>query len=85
MLNCLPSSVSFQAGELVFGMKFGITFKPDMKVERIVALTHSIQKAGATPEETDRNPPYEIIGIVKGGPVDGAENHDKYLYGDQHS
>ena len=27
-------------------MKFGITFKPDMKVERIVALTHEAEAAG---------------------------------------
>jgi AbrB family looped-hinge helix DNA binding protein len=27
-----------------------------------------------------RNPLYEIVGIVKEGPVDGAENHDAYLY-----
>lgn len=26
----------------------------------------------------------ELIGCIKGGPSDVAENHDKYLYGDPH-
>jgi predicted DNA-binding antitoxin AbrB/MazE fold protein len=26
-----------------------------------------------------------VIGICKGGPTDGAKNHDKYIYGDPHS
>ncbi len=26
-----------------------------------------------------------VIGICKGGPKDGAQNHDKYIYGDPHS
>ena len=43
MLNCLPSSVLFKWG---MGMKFGITIKPDMKVERIVALTRQAEAAG---------------------------------------
>ena len=43
MLNCLPSSVLFKRG---IGMKFGITIKPDMKVERIVALTRQAEAAG---------------------------------------
>ena len=43
MLNCLPSSVLFKWG---IGMKFGITIKPDMKVERIVALTRQAEAAG---------------------------------------
>ena len=32
-------------------------------------------------EEPARNPLYDIIGIAKGGRPDGAENHDRYLYG----
>ena len=43
MLNCLPSSVLFK---WEIGMKFGITIKPDMKVERIVALTRQAEAAG---------------------------------------
>lgn len=43
MLNCPPSSVLFKWG---IGMKFGITIKPDMKVERIVALTRQAEAAG---------------------------------------
>jgi bifunctional DNA-binding transcriptional regulator/antitoxin component of YhaV-PrlF toxin-antitoxin module len=34
-----------------------------------------------TIEEAPRNPLYDIIGMVKGEPVDGAENHDAHLYG----
>src|SRR6266853_3510288 len=43
MLNCLPSSVLFKRG---LGMQFGITIKPAMKVERIVALTRQAEAAG---------------------------------------
>jgi antitoxin component of MazEF toxin-antitoxin module len=32
-------------------------------------------------EAAPRNPLYDIIGMVKGGPGDGAEDHDAYLYG----
>jgi len=41
-----------------------------------------IVRKSATPrrKRTD-NPLYGVIGIGKGGPPDGAENHDKYLYG----
>lgn len=31
-------------------------------------------------EESVRNPLYGIIGLGKAGKVDGAENHDRYLY-----
>jgi bifunctional DNA-binding transcriptional regulator/antitoxin component of YhaV-PrlF toxin-antitoxin module len=34
-----------------------------------------------TTPEAPRNPLLGIIGILKGGPADGAENHDAYLYG----
>jgi bifunctional DNA-binding transcriptional regulator/antitoxin component of YhaV-PrlF toxin-antitoxin module len=27
-----------------------------------------------------KNPLYRLVGIGKGGPPNGAENHDKYLY-----
>jgi AbrB family looped-hinge helix DNA binding protein len=36
-----------------------------------------IQTTGEAPP----NPLYDIIGMVKGGPLDGAENHDAHLYG----
>jgi len=42
MLNCPPSSVDFPGDR----MKFGITIKPDMTVERIVALTRQAETAG---------------------------------------
>src|SRR5436853_4354626 len=44
MLNCPPSPYGFTAGAQP--MKFGITIKPDMSVERIVALTRQAEAAG---------------------------------------
>jgi predicted DNA-binding antitoxin AbrB/MazE fold protein len=38
-----------------------------------------------TPVDEDYDPLDAVIGICKGGPRDGAENHDKYIYGDPHS
>lgn len=45
MLNCPPSTVDFRGpeGEV---MQFGITIKPDMPVERILALTRQAEAAG---------------------------------------
>jgi AbrB family looped-hinge helix DNA binding protein len=40
-----------------------------------------IRRPEATPEKSPRNPLYDIIGMAKEGPADGAENHDAYLYG----
>ncbi len=41
-----------------------------------------IVRKSATPRRKEtENPLYGVIGIGKGGPPDGAENHDKYLYG----
>lgn len=39
-----------------------------------------IERAANANKQTVGNPLYEIIGIVKEGPVDGAENHDAHLY-----
>lgn len=39
----------------------------------------------SAPIDVTNNPLYGIIGIAKGGPSDGAENHDKYLYGKKSS
>ena len=38
------------------------------------------RKQEITPTRSTGNPLYNIIGIAKGGRVDGAENHDRYLY-----
>ncbi len=35
--------------------------------------------------EQVEDPLDEVIGVCKGGPRDGARNHDKYIYGDPHS
>ena len=45
------------------------------KVEVVVrqSITHRHKRT--------KNPLYSLVGIGKGGPPDGAENHDKYLYG----
>lgn len=32
--------------------------------------------------EEDYDPLEAVIGICKDGPADGAENHDRYIYGD---
>ena len=34
------------------------------------------------PVDEDKDPLDAVIGICKGGPRDGAQNHDKYIYGD---
>ena len=33
------------------------------------------------PVDGEYDPLDAVIGICKGGPTDGAQNHDKYLYG----
>ena len=38
-----------------------------------------------TPLQEVEDPLDKVIGIRKGGPKDGAQNHDKYIYGDPHS
>jgi predicted DNA-binding antitoxin AbrB/MazE fold protein len=38
-----------------------------------------------TPVAEDYDPLDAVIGICKTGPWDGAENHDKYIYGEQGS
>ena len=38
-----------------------------------------------TPVDEEYDPLDAVIGICKGGPRDGADNHDKYIYGDPHS
>jgi bifunctional DNA-binding transcriptional regulator/antitoxin component of YhaV-PrlF toxin-antitoxin module len=40
-----------------------------------------IQKAESALETEPQNPLLRIIGIARGGPPDGAQNHDAYLYG----
>src|SRR5258707_4561644 len=45
MLNCPPSTADFAVNEGAV-MQFGITIKPDMAVDRIVALTRQAEAAG---------------------------------------
>src|SRR6266699_1611854 len=45
MLNCPPSTVDFRGNEGAV-MQFGFTIKPDMTVERILALTRQAEAAG---------------------------------------
>jgi AbrB family looped-hinge helix DNA binding protein len=40
-----------------------------------------VQKPIVHHSQQKENPLYHLVGIGKGGPPDGAENHDKYLYG----
>jgi predicted DNA-binding antitoxin AbrB/MazE fold protein len=43
----------------------------------------SISAAPSAVEEPF-DPLADVIGICTGGPPDGADNHDKYIYGDLH-
>jgi bifunctional DNA-binding transcriptional regulator/antitoxin component of YhaV-PrlF toxin-antitoxin module len=40
-----------------------------------------LRKFATLKSKRTKNPLYRLVGIGKGGPPDGAENHDKYLYG----
>ncbi|MBI1927491.1 hypothetical protein HYR99_25025 [Candidatus Poribacteria bacterium] len=40
-----------------------------------------IVRKPTTCRKRTENPLYRLVGIGKGGPPDGAENHDKCLYG----
>jgi predicted DNA-binding antitoxin AbrB/MazE fold protein len=63
-------------------------FKPEgpVRLENKTRVELVIQKP-ATATATDDDDPTgwktidELIGCIKDGPEDGAENHDKYLYG----
>ena len=39
-----------------------------------------LRKSETHRRERTKNPLYHLVGIGKGGPSDGAENHDKYIY-----
>jgi len=40
----------------------------------------TLAKPLARAPQASQNPLLGLVGIGKGGPADGAENHDKYLY-----
>jgi len=40
----------------------------------------TVNKPNTQGESSEGDPLLELIGIGKGGPADGAENHDTYLY-----
>lgn len=42
-------------------------------------------RVAITPVDEVEDPFDKVIGICKGGPKDGAKNHDEYIYGDSHS
>ena len=53
-----------------------------LKLKEPVALAEGTPvRVTITPVEGDRDPLEGFIGICTGGPRDGAENHDKYIYG----
>ncbi len=63
-------------------------FKPEqpVKLEEKTKVHLTIEKAEPAPAADDDDPTgwktaEELIGCIKDGPEDGAENHDKYLYG----
>lgn len=44
----------------------------------VVTVTVEIEEEGLSEEQ---DPILEVIGICRGGPEDGAEQHDHYIYG----
>jgi predicted DNA-binding antitoxin AbrB/MazE fold protein len=57
-----------------------------LKFKEPVALAEGTAvRVTITPMDDDYDPFDAVIGICKDGPSDGAENHDKYIYGDKGS
>ena len=54
----------------------GLSFTP------VVLAEGTSVRVSITPVDDDYDPLDAVIGICKDGPRDGAENHDKYIYGD---
>ena len=53
------------------------------KLAQPVALPEGTQvRLTITPVDEHYDPLDAVIGICKGGPRDGAQEHDKYIYGD---
>ena len=50
--------------------------------EPVVLAEGTSVRVSITPVDDDYDPLDAVIGICKDGPRDGAENHDKYIYGD---
>jgi predicted DNA-binding antitoxin AbrB/MazE fold protein len=48
--------------------------------EPIVLAEGTLVRVNITPLDDNADPFDEVLGICD-GPVDGAENHDKYIYG----
>jgi predicted DNA-binding antitoxin AbrB/MazE fold protein len=49
--------------------------------EPVVLAEGTPVRVTITPVEAVKDPFAGLIGICSGGPRDGAENHDKYIYG----
>jgi predicted DNA-binding antitoxin AbrB/MazE fold protein len=45
----------------------------------------TVVRVTITPVDEDYDPLDAVIGICKGGPRDGADKHDQYIYGDSPS
>ncbi|MHC4181704.1 MAG: antitoxin family protein [Planctomycetota bacterium] len=53
------------------------------KLAKPVALPEGTQvRLTITPVDEDYDPLDAVIGICRGGPPDGAQEHDKYIYGE---
>jgi predicted DNA-binding antitoxin AbrB/MazE fold protein len=54
-----------------------------LKLTQPLSLPEGIRvRVTISPAEEEHDPLEGVIGICKSGPVDGAQNHDKHLYGD---
>ena len=52
-----------------------------MTLEQLSNLIREASQLQSAKMRKDHNPLLDIIGVAENCPEDGAENHDKYLYG----
>lgn len=54
---------------------------PELTLEQLDNLIKEAIKVKSEKLNKEHNPLLDIIGIAENCPEDGAENHDKYVYG----
>jgi AbrB family looped-hinge helix DNA binding protein len=57
------------------------TVRKELGLQRGDTVEVVVRKRASRRRSVKENSLYEIVALGKGGPPDGAENHDKYLYG----